>query len=205
MHQLMFYTCFVCEGESGRGNGALYVSVGVGHPHKQWRMWSSLTAVHATDHLSRDACCLNALRTTAQTLSHNMCLFCAEYLFLEETCLDDEPTDWCSCKAPIGRQNVNHVHNALLEGKPQWQVKEMWCAGPLRGRKWHIQDFQPLRKYKSLGKAHIHVFRLFMKQPHCYCFPVNINYCRVRGALFLVPQTFSWLQFQSSSVKNTWA
>ena len=29
---------------------------------------------------------------------------------------------------------------------------------------------------KNMGKAHIRVFQLFVKQPHCYCFPVNMNY-----------------------------
>lgn len=31
-----------------------------------------------------------------------------------------------------------------------------------------------------MGKAHIRVFQLFVKQPHCYCFPVNMNYVSVR-------------------------
>lgn len=32
-----------------------------------------------------------------------------------------------------------------------------------------------------MRKAHIHVFHLLVKQPHCYYFPVDMNYSSVRG------------------------
>ena len=46
-----------------------------------------------------------------------------------------------------------------------------------------------------MGKAHIRVFHLLVKQPHCYCFPVNRNYSSVRGLfgfLYKCPFLCEW-------------